>query len=197
MPDPQQSLFDTDPAPWQEDDQAEQLVASVVLSTGPADEFDYLVPDRLCAEIEPGRRVRVPLGRGNRLVLGYCVRLEERPTGRRRLKPVEEVVDRRNLLSPAMLRLTRWIADRYLCDWRQVLETVLPAGVRVQAGTRLVTQLTLADDARERMIETKVTEKQRAVLGRWPRRSVRSSPRSLPRRPAARWRRSRCCAARG
>ena len=42
---------------------------------------------------------------------------------------------------------------------------MLPAGVRVQAGTRLVTQLTLADDARERMVETKVTEKQRAVLG--------------------------------
>ena len=30
----------------------------------------------------------------------------------------------------AMLRLTRRIADYYLCPWGQVLETVLPAGVR-------------------------------------------------------------------
>ncbi len=47
MSDQQRNLFDTEPAPWQEDDQAEQLVATVVLPTGPAQQFDYLVPDRL------------------------------------------------------------------------------------------------------------------------------------------------------
>ena len=61
--------------------------------------------------------------------------------GPRTLKPVSEVIDRRSLLSPAMLRLTRWIADYYLCPWGQVLETVLPAGVRSQAGTRMATLL--------------------------------------------------------
>ena len=160
----QRNLFEAEPDPWQEDDQAEQLVASVVFTTGPAQEFDYFVPDALREQVEPGRRVRVPLGRGNRLVLGYCVRVENRPLGPRRLKPVEEVVDRRSLLSPAMLRLTRWIADHYLCDWAQVLETVLPAGVRSQAGTRLTTLLTPAADAQERMASEKLPEKQLAVL---------------------------------
>ena len=164
MSDQQRHLFDTEPAPWQEDDQAEQLVASVVLPTGPAQQFDYVVPDRLRDQIEPGRRVRVPLGRGNRLVTGYCVRLDTRPAGPRRLKPVEAVVDRRSLLSPAMLRLTEWIAERYLCDWGQVLETVVPAGVRGQAGTRMTTLLTVAADARERIASMKLPEKQRAVL---------------------------------
>ncbi len=164
MSDPQRHLFDPEPAPWQEDDQAEQLVATVVLATGPAQEFDYTVPDRLRLEIEPGRRVRVPLGRGNRLVTGYCVRLETRAAGPRRLKPVEEVVDRRSLLSPAMLRLTQWIAERYLCDWGQVLETVLPAGVRGQAGTRMTTLLHVDAEAADKIASTKLPEKQRAAL---------------------------------
>ncbi len=164
MSDPQRHLFDPEPAPWQEDDQAEHLVATVVLATGPAQEFDYTVPDRLRLEIEPGRRVRVPLGRGNRLVTGYCVRLETRAAGPRRLKPVEEVVDRRSLLSPAMLRLTQWIAERYLCDWGQVLETVLPAGVRGQAGTRMTTLLHVDAEAADKIASTKLPEKQRAAL---------------------------------
>ena len=103
---PQGQLFDTEPEPWEADDQAEQLVAGVVLSAGPAQEFDYLVPDAIRETAELGRRVKVPLGPSNRLVVGYCVRLENRPAGRRRLKPLHSVLDPRSLLSPAMLRLT-------------------------------------------------------------------------------------------
>ena len=126
----QRQLFETEPEPWEADDQLQQLVASVVLSSGPSLEIDYLVPDRLRESVEPGRRVKVPLGAGNRLVVGYCVRLEDRTAGRRRLKPLHSVLDQRSLLSPAMLRLTRWIADHYLCDWAAVLDAVVPAGVR-------------------------------------------------------------------
>jgi len=56
---------------------------------------------------------------------GYCVRLLNRPAGRRRLKPLHSVLDQRSLLAPAMLRLTRWIADYYLCDWATVLDAVV------------------------------------------------------------------------
>ncbi len=143
MPSEQRNLFETEPEPWEADDQAEQLVAAVVMASGPPQEFDYLVPDALRDQVEPGRRVHVPLGKGNRQVVGYCVRVESRATGPRMLKPVSEVIDRRSLLSPAMLRLTRWIGDYYLCPWGQVLETVLPAGVRTQAGTRMATLLSL------------------------------------------------------
>ena len=148
---PQRQLFDTEPEPWEADDQAEQLVAGVVLSAGPAQEFDYLVPDALRDTVELGRRVKVPLGPSNRLVVGYCVRLENRPAGRRRLKPLHSVLDQRSLLSPAMLRLTRWIADYYLCDWASVLDAVVPAGVRGGAGTRMATLLSVDSEAVERL----------------------------------------------
>lgn len=146
MPDDQRQLFDALPEPWEADDQSTQLVASVTLSAGTSREFDYSIPDALRDEIEPGRRVKVPLGGGNRLVIGYCVRVENK-TSTRRLKPVHSVLDARSLLSPAMLRLTRWIADYYLCDWATVLDTVVPAGVRLGAGTRMVTLLSVDEEA--------------------------------------------------
>jgi primosomal protein N' (replication factor Y) len=162
----QRKLFDTEPDPWVLDDQggAEQRVATVVFPSGPAQEFDYLVPDALRQTVEPGRRVRVPLGRSDRLVIGYCVRVETQPPGRRRLKPLHDVVDSRSLLSPLMLRLTRWIADHYLCPWPQVLEAVVPAGVRIQAGTRAVPLLSLAAGAQEKAAAERLAPKQRAVI---------------------------------
>ena len=164
MSDQQRSLFETEPEPWDADDQAEQLVAGIVLATGPAQEFDYLVPDALRNQVEPGRRVLAPLGKGNRQVQGYCVRVESRLAGPRPLKSLSEVVDRRSLLSPAMLRLTRWIADYYLCPWGQVLETVLPAGVRGQAGTRMATLLTLDPRGAELLAAGEMPDKQREIL---------------------------------
>jgi len=35
------------------------------------------------------------------------------------------------------MKLTRWMADYYLCGWGQVLHAVVPAGVRDRAGTRI------------------------------------------------------------
>ena len=166
----QQTLFDSEPAPWEADDAAGGPVATVVLPTGPPGEFDYLVPDEFCVAdrperlLEPGRRVRVPLGRGNRRVVGYCVAVGTRQTGGRRLKSVAEVVDRQTLLSPAILRLTRWMADYYLCPWGQVLEAVVPAGVRHQAGTRGVTLLSVPTAVAARLTTLDLPAKQAAAL---------------------------------
>jgi primosomal protein N' (replication factor Y) (superfamily II helicase) len=147
----QRNLFETEPEPWDADDQSLQLVATVVVSAGQSREFDYLVPDALRESVELGRRVKVPLGAANRLLVGYCVRLEDRPAGRRRLKPIHSVIDQRGLLSPPMLRLTRWIADNYLCNWAAVLDAVVPAGVRIGAGTRMTTLLSVDPDALQRL----------------------------------------------
>jgi primosomal protein N' (replication factor Y) len=165
----QQTLFDSQPPPWELDDAAERLVATVVLTSGPSGEFDYLAPDGMVAgdparRIEPGRRVRVPLGRGNRSMVGYCVALGKKPAGSRRLKAVSGVVDCRPLLSPAMLRLTRWMSEYYLCPWGQVLEAVVPAGVRGQAGTRNVKFLSVQPEVAVRIAQLELPAKQAEVL---------------------------------
>ncbi|GEM_PF-29839 len=162
--DEQQSLFGLEPAPWEEDDRQERLVATVVFVGGAPGEYDYLVPDELAEQIQPGCRIRVPLGRGNRPVEGYCIRVEAKPPGKFRLKPIHSLVDRRALLSPSMLKLTEWISEHYLCDLGQVLETVIPAGVRSQAGTRVTSLLSIAPEAAANWQKLGLPPKQMAVM---------------------------------
>ncbi len=166
MPAHQQSLFDAEPEAWELDAAELRPVATVVLATGPEGPFDYEIPEGLADAsrperfVEPGRRVRVPFGRGNRPVVGYCVETGTKPAGRRRLKAVAGVVDARRLFSPAMLRLTHWMADYYLSSWGQVLEAVAPAAVRRLAGTREVKLLRVDKGVTSRLTELKLRSPQ-------------------------------------
>ncbi|MGE0761036.1 MAG: primosomal protein N' [Pirellulaceae bacterium] len=164
----QKSLFETEPAPWDEDAAVDRVVVRVVLAEPPYGPLDYTVPDTLRDVLETGRRVRVPLGRGNRTVVGYAVSLvgqaERTATPASRYKDILSVVDERPLLSPAMLRLTEWMAEYYLCPWGQVLESVVPAGVRTQAGTREVFLLSVPNSVTARLTQLKLPRKQAEVL---------------------------------
>src|SRR5262245_10833778 len=111
------------------------LYADVVFDRPMDHPFTYGVADHLKGAIAVGKRVRVPFGRGDRALNGYCVCLSEVPPNRP-AKPVLDVLDDEPLLTDDLLRLTRWMADYYLCSWGQVLNAVVPAGARDQAGTR-------------------------------------------------------------
>lgn len=160
----QKGLFGDDTTPWEQDDAQTGLVASVVMATGPEQTFDYLVPDGLVGEILPGRRVHVPLGRSNRRVMGYCVAVERKELGRRKLKNVLGTLDQQTLLSSHMLTMTQWMAEYYLASWGQVLEAVIPAAVRGNAGTREVTLLSVPQNVAAQLASIKLTDKQRTVL---------------------------------
>jgi primosomal protein N' (replication factor Y) len=111
------------------------LFAQVVFNRPLDDRFTYAVPEKLADVIVAGKRVLAPFGRGNRPTIGYCVELSTAQPDRR-VKEVSRVLDAEALLTPALLRLTRWMADYYLCSWGQVLDAVVPAGAKDQAGTR-------------------------------------------------------------
>jgi len=175
----QQSLFDLPPEPppagadadpvaaWQAADRADRLAAQVVFNRPLDTAFHYLVPDALRDQLEPGQRVRVPFGRGNRSTVGFCVGLERPPETLGKLKEIDSIVDTRRLVDPAMLELTRWIAHRYLCGWGQVLESVIPAGVKRQAGTRQVRFFGLPEDFEQRLEDAGdggLPKKQQAVV---------------------------------
>ena len=145
MPEDQPHLFDTQPPAWEQDAAESVCAARIVLPSGLTRQLDYRVPDALREQIEAGRRVRVPLGRGNRSVVGYCVDVLPDAKPDRPLKEIEAVIDERRLLSDELLEITHWMADYYLCPWGQVLDSVIPAGVRSGAGTRMVTLLTVPE----------------------------------------------------
>ncbi|MBX3436187.1 MAG: primosomal protein N' [Planctomycetaceae bacterium] len=140
------------------------MVIDVVLNRPMDVVYHYLVSDDLRERIRTGQRVKVPFGRGDRLTVGYCVGVSSGVPTSRKLKTVAELIDREPLLSPEMLELTRWIGQRYLCSWGQVLETVVPAGVKKQSGTRLITMYRPAPEVCGRLDDLRLPAKQLAVL---------------------------------
>jgi primosomal protein N' (replication factor Y) len=170
----QKSLFETEPDPWTLDSSSEQRVAEIAFADPPHGPFSYKVPETLRAPLAPGQRVQVPLGKGNRGVIGYCLQVGSKATGSRPLKEVLAVVDPLPLLSPAMMRLAEWMAEYYLCPLGQVLHAVLPAGVRGQAGTREMTFLSVPPEIAVQLATLKLPAKQLDAL-----KVLAASPRPL------------------
>ncbi len=125
--------------------------------------YSYAVPDALRDRIAIGKRVLAPFGKGDKPTVGFCVRIGK--TGpERAVKTVLRVLDDEALLTPDLMRLTRWMADYYLCGWGQVLNAVVPAGVRQRAGTRNQTFLEAVADHELPLPLPKLTAKQTAAL---------------------------------
>ena len=159
----QKDLFGGEAAPWEEDDAQLHCIASIVFSEAPYGPLDYSVPEQTVSAVTVGQRIRVPLGRGSRTITGYCTALEHRASSRR-LKDIIEIIDASSLLSPALLRLTKWMSEYYMCEWGRVLEGVLPAAVRGQAGTREVTLLSVSNRVGARLSQLKLPAKQAHAL---------------------------------
>ena len=104
--------------------------AARVVPLTPVDKvYTYVVPPELEAEAAVGARVVVPFG--PRTLTGVIAARTE--VGGPRLKPIHDVLDEAPSFSPVMLKLTRWIADYYVCAWGEVLKAALPAGATVES----------------------------------------------------------------
>jgi primosomal protein N' (replication factor Y) len=156
----QRDLFTPDelPAP-----PAAGLFADVVFDRPLDHAFTYAVGEKLRDVIGVGKRVKAPFGRGDRATIGYCVRVSETPP-QRTVKELVAVLDDEPLLTDNLLRLTRWMADYYLCGWGQVLNAVVPAGAREQAGTRTIVFVEAVPEGERAADPTELTKKQTAVL---------------------------------
>ena len=168
--DNQQSLFDTEPEPWQLDNEDDWLAARIAFSDAPYGPYDYSIPSELEKQLKPGVRVSVPFGRSNRKMIGYCIDVinaqhhQAATVNPKRLKPISSVIDQKPIIAADLLDLAQWISDYYVCPLGTVVETVVPPGVRDGSGTRDVMFLSLASELTGRLDEMKLTTKQRAIL---------------------------------
>lgn len=168
--DNQPSLFNTEPQPWNLDDQDDWLAARIVFANPPYGPYDYSIAYNHESRLRPGMRVEVPLGKGNRCVTGYCVEIigpfhELASTvNPGKLKPLTGIIDSRPLITPGLLRLARWISDYYLCPLGSVIETIVPPGVRQESGTREMLFLSLAEGVQGRLATIKLSKLQKEIL---------------------------------
>ncbi len=101
--------------------------------------YTYLVPREMEEALQPGMRVTVPFGKGNRLSEGMVLAVEE---GEKlpRLKTVSSLLDSERVMSEEDLRLALWMRERYFCTFYDAAKTILPAGIwyQLQVMYRLV-----------------------------------------------------------
>jgi len=100
--------------------------------------FTYLVPEALTPDIARGVRVLVPFRQ--RKLTGVVVAVDADADGSAldfTAKPIADVLEVTPALTNAMLRLTRWMADYYVCGWGEVVRAALPSGTDVATERRL------------------------------------------------------------
>jgi primosomal protein N' (replication factor Y) len=126
------------PRTWRGAELAEELpVARVLVDKGLLHldrYFDYAVPAAMDAEAQPGVRVRVRFGAGERegrregggLINGFIVERVARSDFSGRLAPLAQVLSPEPVLSPALLRLCRAVADRYAGSLADVVQLAVP-----------------------------------------------------------------------
>ena len=113
-------------------DSTSPCIAKVIVELPLEDPLDYRIPPALQRHCAVGQRVMVPVG--HRELLGYVVGLAAHST-LSDLKPLNEVLDETPVVSADLLRLTKWVADYYLCSWGQVLKAAIPEGFRERSAT--------------------------------------------------------------
>ena len=96
--------------------------------------FHYLVPPRLIAAAQPGKRVLIPFGR--RTVTGYVLDMVQESA--ETLKEIRDVLDEEPLFTVSELDFFRWAASYYLHPLGEVLKAALPAGINIVGRARQV-----------------------------------------------------------
>ena len=160
----QPQLFATDVPEWELDAQGECRAARVVFSEAPHGPLDYRVPDQLLEQVQVGVRLKVPLGKSNREMLGYCIAVETVPRAPDALKPVTQVIDAEPLCTPRVLELLQWMSRYYIAPLGQVFEAAIPAGVRASAGSRQRVVLYPGPNAADDQLIAALSAKQQDVV---------------------------------
>ena len=102
--------------------------------------FDYRIPPELDDAAQPGCRVVVPFGTGDRTRQAIIL---ERLTGSgAQLKSLADVPDRTPVLSAEMRQLAQWMKQACFCTLYDAVRLMLPAGIHL----KLIEQFSVAPD---------------------------------------------------
>ena len=151
----QGQLFDTDPPPWELDQEQDVAVAVVVFRDAPYGPYDYRIPEPLRDVLQPGMRVHVPLGRRKRPTLGWCIEVKLGNASGKKLSDIAEVLDDEPLCDKPLVRLVTWMSHYYQSPAGQVFDALIPSSVRAAAGTRERTYLSPALPCKDAALPSK------------------------------------------
>ena len=100
--------------------------------------YTYLIPDELESVLQPGMRVLVPFGNGNRGCDGIVLSICGAPSTGTALKSILTCLDESPVLDQRGLQLAFWMRERYFCTVYDCVKAMLPAGLYFALRDRIV-----------------------------------------------------------
>ena len=91
--------------------------------------YSYLIPAELTENVQPGCRVLVPFGTGNRKRQGMVMKIQSLDEPTKRMKYITQLIDKQPLLSPRALQLVEWLKSYVLCTYYEVVRLLIPPGI--------------------------------------------------------------------
>ncbi|KNF08737.1 primosomal protein N [Gottschalkia purinilytica] len=92
--------------------------------------YTYLIPEKYINKAKKGMRVLVPFGMGNKTIEGVIVNITDKiQFESSKVKSIKHFIDEIPILSENMIELIKWMKDKYLCRYIEVLKTVIPTGI--------------------------------------------------------------------
>ncbi len=143
---------------------SENKFAQVAVNLPLNDVFDYSVPLALQDFVQIGKRVWIPFR--NRTIVGFIVGLSS-STEISRTKDIKSIIDKEPILSLEILKLTRWIADYYLCSWGEAIDAAIAMPFKkgkTSIKPRLASQLMPGIDYEKKAAENILTFAQNKAL---------------------------------
>ena len=106
--------------------------------------LDYAIPERLAGSVVTGGRVRVPLGRGSRLVDGYVIEQGTEAQQGVVLAEIDAVLGSIPVVTPALWSLVRAVSTRNGGNASDVLRIAVPKrAVRAEKGVEITPRPTV------------------------------------------------------
>ena len=99
--------------------------------------FTYHVPNTMVKEIMVGKRVIVPFGR-QKIYSALIKRVHNSYTDPSTLKDIQSVLDEHPVVNESQFLLWEWMAGYYLCTLGEVMNSALPASLKLQSETRVM-----------------------------------------------------------
>ena len=90
--------------------------------------YTYIIEPDMIESIREGMRVLVPFGRGNRIIIGIVIKIQNNYENHHKLKSIIDVIDDKPLISKDMIDLSLWMSNHYLSPYLEAFQTVLPPG---------------------------------------------------------------------
>lgn len=176
----QRKLFDEPLLPFGSEKGKNLNIASIVFSEPPYGPYDYLVPDALRHQLQPGMRVEVPFARRKTAKIGWCVDINAGMLKKDGLREILSIVCKESVCDRHLVELASWMAEYYHNPVAIVLDTLIPMSVRKGIGAKEQVVYSLLPIAADETILQGLSVKQRRVI-----EELRNSGESLTSRDLA------------